>query len=241
VKEELKKIGMPKEQVEDLVKMIGIKGSFEEVLKKGESLLARNQKGKEGIEELREIYEFAKLYGIEKKLLLDFSLARGLDYYTGPIFEIEVKGGKIGSIAGGGRYDKLIELYGGRPTPATGISLGIERIMEILKKEKRLKLPKTKVKVFVANVDDSTKGKAIEIAERLRKEGISVQTDLMKRSLTKQLEYVNSVGIPFVVVIGKKEIEKKRFRLKDMEKKIETEAEIEEIIEVVKSSQSSRD
>jgi histidyl-tRNA synthetase len=91
----------------------------------------------------------------------------------------------------------------------------------------------------VANVDESMKGKAIEIAERLRKEGISVQTDLMKRSLTKQLEYADSVGIPFVVVVGRKEIEKKRFRLKDMEKKTETEAEIEKIIEIVKSFKSS--
>jgi len=239
VKEELKKIGLPKDQIEELLEMVAVKGKFEEVLKKGESLLARNQKGKEGIEELKQIYEFSKSYGIEDKLVLDFSLARGLDYYTGPIFEIEAKGVKIGSIAGGGRYDKLIELYGGKPTPATGISLGIERIMEILKKEKRLKLPKTKVKVFVANVDESMKGKAIEIAERLRKEGISVQTDLMKRSLTKQLEYADSVGIPFVVVVGKKEIEKKRFRLKDMEKKTETEAEIEKIIEIVKSFKSS--
>jgi histidyl-tRNA synthetase len=73
----------------------------------------------------------------------------------------------------------------------------------------------------------------------LRKEGISVQTDLMKRSLTKQLEYADSVGIPFVVVVGKKEIEKKRFRLKDMEKKTEIETEIEKIIEIVKSSKSS--
>jgi len=239
VKKELEKIGLPRKQIEDLLQMVSIKGKFEDVLKKGESLLAKNQKGKEGIEEIKQIYEFAKLYRIENKLVLDFSLARGLDYYTGPIFEIEIKGEKIGSVAGGGRYDKLVELYGGRPTPATGISLGIERIIEVLKKEKKLKLPKTKVKVFVANVDESTKGKAVEIVEMMRKEGIPAQTDLMKRNLTKQLEYADSVGIPFVVIVGKKEIEKKKFRLRDMKKKIEVELEIEKIIELVKSSKSS--
>jgi histidyl-tRNA synthetase len=86
----------------------------------------------------------------------------------------------------------------------------------------------------VANVDESMKGKTIEIAEKMRKEGISVQTDLMKRSLTKQLEYADSVGIPFVVIVGKAEVSKKKFKLRDMKKKTEKEMEIEKIIEMVK-------
>jgi len=234
VKEELKKIGMPEKQIEELLKIISIEGKYEEVLKEGEKLLKNNSKGKEGIEELKQIYEFSKIYGIAELLVLDFSLARGLDYYTGPIFEIEVKKEKIGSLAGGGRYDKLIELYGGKPTPATGISLGIERIMEILKKEKKIKLQKTRVKVFVANVEESVKKEAIEIANKLRKEGIPTQVDLMKRNLTKQLEYADALGIPFVVIVGKKEVEKKKFKVKDMEKKIEKELGVEEIIELLK-------
>lgn len=233
VKEELKKIGMPRKQIEELLDIVSLNGKYEEVLKKGEELLKNKQKGKEGIEELRQIYEISKFYGISELLVLDFSLARGLDYYTGPIFEIEIKGGKIGSIAGGGRYDNLIELYGGKPTPATGISLGIERIIEILKNEIKVKLPRTKVKVFVVNVEESVKKEAIEIADILRKKGIPTQVDLMNRSLTKQLEYADSLGIPFVVIVGRKEVEKKKFKLKDMNKKTEKEMELKEIIKEV--------
>ncbi|MEM7826155.1 MAG: histidine--tRNA ligase [Candidatus Aenigmatarchaeota archaeon] len=234
VKEELRKIGLQEKQIEKLLEMISLKGEFEEILEKSEALLSKSKKGKEGLEELKKIFEISKFYGIEKKLVLDFSLARGLDYYTGPIFEIEVKGGKIGSIAGGGRYDNLIELYGGRPTPATGISLGIERIMELKKKE--MKLPKTRVKVFVANVDESMKRKAIEIAKEFRKKGIPTQIDLMGRNLKKQLEYADSVGIPFVVIVGKKEVEKGKLKLRDMVKKVEMEMGIEEIIKTVGTS-----
>ncbi|MEM5772773.1 MAG: histidine--tRNA ligase [Candidatus Aenigmatarchaeota archaeon] len=233
VKEELKKIGLPRKQIEELLEIVSIEGKYEQVLEKAEELVKRKQKGREGIEELKQIYEISKFYGISELLVLDLSLARGLDYYTGPIFEIEVKGEKIGSLAGGGRYDELVELYGGKPTPATGISLGIERIIEILKKEKRIELPKTKVKVFVANVEKSLKKEAVEIAEKFRKAGISTQVDLMNRSLTKQLEYADSLGIPFVVIVGKKEVEKKKFKLKDMKKKIEKELELEEIIKEV--------
>ncbi|MEM5878907.1 MAG: histidine--tRNA ligase [Candidatus Aenigmatarchaeota archaeon] len=233
VKEELGKIGLPKKQIEELLEIISIEGRYEEVLKRGEELVKSSLKGKEGIEELKQIYEFSKFYRIADSLVLDFSLARGLDYYTGPIFEIEVRGGKVGSLAGGGRYDKLIELYGGKPTPATGISLGIERIIEILKNEKKIKLQKTKVKVFVANVEESVKREAIEVANKLRKAGIPTQVDLMKRNLTKQLEYADSLGIPFVVIVGKKEIEEKKFKVKDMKKKVEKELGIEEIIEII--------
>ncbi|MEM5766298.1 MAG: histidine--tRNA ligase [Candidatus Aenigmatarchaeota archaeon] len=236
VKEELKKIGMPKKQIEELLEIISIEGKYEDVLKKGEAIVNRSSKGREGIEELKKIYEFSKFYGISDLIVLDFSLARGLDYYTGPIFEIEVKGGKIGSLAGGGRYDKLVELYGGKPTQATGISLGIERIIEILKKEKSIQLPQTKVKVFVANVEENLKKQAVEIAESLRKAGISTQVDLMNRSLTKQLEYADSLGIPFIVIVGKKEVEKSKFKLKNMKKKTEKELALKEIIMEVDNS-----
>src|SRR5439155_22053320 len=149
----------------------------------------------------------------------DFSMARGLDYYTGPIFEIEVESEKkIGSIAGGGRYDNLIELLGGRFTPATGISLGIERVIEIMKEEKMVDLAKTGVKVFVANVNEKVKPDAVKIAQDLRKVGINCQVDLMGRNLSKQLQFVDEMKIPFALILGEREIKSKKFKLRDMEK-----------------------
>jgi len=234
VREELKKIGLPKKQLGDLLEMVTIKGKFKEVLENGKKLLGNFA---EGIMELEQMYEFSKSYSISDLLVLDFSLARGLDYYTGSIFEIEAETKKrVGSLAGGGRYDNLIELLGGRATPATGISLGIERIVEIMREGKLFESQKTKVKVFVANVDERVKSETIKIAQRLRKEGIACQTDMMNRSLTKQLEFADSLGIPYAIIIGPKELKEKKFKLRDMNKKIEKELTLEQMISMLKGS-----
>jgi len=112
--------------------------------------------------------------------------------------------------------------------------LGIERIVEIMKEEKMFDLPETKVKVFVANVDEKVKSETIKIAQKLRKEGISCQTDMMDRSLKKQLEFADSLKIPYVVIVGKKEVKTNKFKLRDMGKRFERELTLEEIIKVLK-------
>lgn len=232
--EELKKTGLDDEQIKKLMKLISVKGDFKKVLEDAKKMLKGISIGEEGLKETEELFKFSKVYEIDKMLTLDLSLARGLDYYTGPIFEIKTKTGKnVGSVAGGGRYDKMIEFFGGRPTPATGISLGIERIVEVMKEEKMFDLPKTKVKVFVATVNEKIKDDAVKIAQKLRKENISCQIDLMGRNLTKQLEFANSLGIPYVLIVGEKELKEKKFKLKDMEKKIEKEARLEEIKKLI--------
>ena len=235
VRRELKDI-LDENQIKKLVELVAVKGDFNEVLEKSKNLLKGINIGEEGLKELQDVFSIVKEYGISNLLKLDLSVARGLDYYTGSIFEIVVKGyEKFGSIAAGGRYDNLIEIFGGRDTPATGISLGIERIIEILKSEDKLDFPKTKVKMFVANVNNEVKKDSIKIAQVLRKNGLSCQTDLMNRTLVKQLEYADSLEIPYVIIVGKKEIESKRFKLKDMKKKTEKELSMDEIISLVKS------
>lgn len=232
VKAELENIGLSKDQINKLFKLIKIEGSPEEFLKKAESILSKTNIGLEGLKELKEIVDFSKSYGFTKRIVIDFSLARGLDYYTGPIFEaIDTSGKNVGSLAGGGRYDELIELFGGRPTPATGISFGIERIIEVMKEEKMFDLPKTKIKVFIANVNENVKKEAIKIAKKLRKDGISCQVDLMNRSLTKQLEFADSLRIPYVIIIGPEELKKNKVKLRDMKLKKEKEVKIEELVQ----------
>jgi len=230
VKDELKAAGLKPKQIKELFELIKIEGSPEKVIKKAEKIL-QSAIGSQGLGELKDIVEFSKSYGFTDKIVIDFSLARGLDYYTGPIFEVvDTSGKNIGSLAGGGRYDDLIELFGGRPTPATGISLGIERIVEVMKQEKMFKLPKTNVEVFVANVNEEVKNDIIKIAQELRNNGISCQVDLMNRSLSKQLEFADSLGIPYVIIIGPEELKKNRVKLKDMRLKKETEVKIEELV-----------
>jgi histidyl-tRNA synthetase len=155
-------------------------------------------------------------------------LARGLDYYTGPIFEVFAEEG-IGSVAGGGRYDKMIGLFLGREIPATGISLGIERIVEVMKERKMIDEIKNKTKVFVVAVNDKVRDNVLEVVQKLRENSITVEYDLRFRNLSKQLDYANSLGIPFVAIVGEKELEKNSIKIKNMKTGKEELVKINEI------------
>lgn len=228
VKSELKKIELKEETIEKIIELINLSG--EEALEKAEKLLGEG--GKEGIEELREFLKFSDMFKIKDKILIDFSLARGLDYYTGPIFEIWSEE-KIGSLAGGGRYNNLIEIFAKRKIPATGISLGIERIIELIKSEQKIE-KKTPSRVFIATVSSNFMKNAIEIANYLRKRGIECEFDLMKRNLSKQLEYVDKLNIPLVIIIGKEEIERKVVKIRNMKTGEEKLIEINELEKFLK-------
>lgn len=185
----------------------------------------------EGGNEIKELFEYARAYGIDKKLKLDLSLVRGLEYYTGVVFEVYA-GAEV-SCGGGGRYDNLIEAVGEVRMPATGISLGLDRLFEVIKNKKIFETERTETKVFVANVDENLKVETIKIAKQLRDKGVSCQTDLMGRNLSKQLQYADSLGIPYVLIVGEKELKEKRFKLKDMKKKTEKDLKLDEIMDIV--------
>jgi histidyl-tRNA synthetase len=212
---ELRKVIGPKAPA--LLKLIERRGKPGEVLAGEMKNIGSNDTARIGLEELQEIVDKSKTYGIADRIEIDFSLVRGLDYYTGPIFEISVETKKnVGSVAGGGRYDNLIELYGGRWTPATGISLGLERICEIMEAEEMFRLPVTKTFIFVLAIDDRLRAEAAKVARSFREGGIPTQTDLMGRNMNRQLEYVNSAKIPFVAFVGEKELKNRRFTVKNM-------------------------
>jgi histidyl-tRNA synthetase len=235
VEEELKKI-VPETSVKGIIEFINIKGGNTEVLKEAEKLVGNLKEGKEGLKELKQLISYLEKMGVQQSFIkVDLSLARGLDYYTGPIFEVTV-GERIGSLAGGGRYDKMIGLFLGRDIPATGISLGIERIIEVMKMRKMVEIKKSNVKVFVASVDENVIDATLKIVQTLRSNGINTDFDLRGRTLTKQLEYADSIKIPYVVIIGKEEIEKGLIRLRDMEKRVEKELNLNELIKFLKSS-----
>lgn len=183
----------------------------------------------EGTKELKKMLELAEFYNLRDCISVDFSLVRGLDYYTGPVFEVEAEDMQIGSIAGGGRYDNLIEKFGGVATCATGISLGIERLYEILSEKISSKVGRSNVKVFVANVNEELLGESIKICRKLIEMGVSAETDLMRRKLARQLEYANVKGIPFVLIVGPEELKTGAFKLKDMMNKKEYGVSIEEV------------
>ncbi|MBI2172925.1 MAG: histidine--tRNA ligase [Candidatus Aenigmarchaeota archaeon] len=146
----------------------------------------------------------------------DMSIARGLEYYTGFVFECVIAGFEgLGSVVGGGRYDSLIERYGGQTTPATGFSIGIERLMQVLEKKNLIQEAK-KASLYIATVNEKFIPAAVKMAEKLRSSGIQCECDLMPRSLSKQLDYASSKKIGHVIVLGEKEMASGTYKLRDM-------------------------
>ncbi len=231
VERELAKLRISPESVKKILQFIQTEGDPETVLRDSEEILGKESE--EGLSELTELISYLREMKVEPKFRIDFSLARGLDYYTGPIFEVFAEEG-IGSIAGGGRYDRMIKLFSGKDIPATGISLGIERIIEVMKDRSMIKQAKTKTKVFVASVSDEIQENVIDIVQRLRWGGIPSEFDLKSRPLGRQLEYADSLGIPFVVVIGRKELDKNVVKVRDMEKREESEVKISDLANYLK-------
>jgi len=225
VEKELLEKGFDKKIVKDVL------DNLEKVSKNPEKL-----KNMEGYQELARLIGLAKAYDISEKIKFDISLVRGLEYYTGLVFEIGIKDLKI-SLAGGGRYDKMIKAFGGPDLPATGISFGLSRLILYMEEKNLFNLPKNIVKVFVANVDESSKEYAMEVAQELRKCGITAETDLMGKKLGKQLEYASSAGIPFVAIIGGDEIKQKSVKLRNMKTGNEKMVKIEKLADMLKENE----
>ncbi|MEM5871419.1 MAG: histidine--tRNA ligase [Candidatus Aenigmatarchaeota archaeon] len=230
VKKELESKGFEKKSIEKLMEILSIKDRGKSLLDKLEKII-KSEEGKEGIKELRELYEYCELMNVE--IVLDISLARGLEYYTGPVFEVYGKKTKVtSSLAGGGRYDKMIGMFIGKGEyPATGISFGLEPIFEILKERREEKL-KTVTKVFVIPI--GMQKEAIKIVYELRKQGIKADIDLMDRGISANLSYANSLKIPYVLFVGKEEVKSGKFKLRDMKTGEEKYVKIEEIKNEIK-------
>lgn len=173
----------------------------------------------EGLSELEEIFSYLKAAGVEEKYYrFDPTIARGLAHYTGPIWEVIVIEGRVGSVAGCGRYDNVIGSYlgGKEKIPATGGSFGVERMMQILKDREMIKLPKSYAKVLVTIFDKDLAQESIKTAARLRKNNIAAILYLDSARLDKQLKYVDKKGIPFAIIIGPEETKKNQITIKDM-------------------------
>lgn len=176
-------------------------------LSDGKKILSKlTDEGKSAYETLKRI---GKIVSSRFETRIDMSLVRGLAYYTGPVFEIVAGAGP--SIGGGGRYDSLVALFGGPRLSATGISLGVDRIAALMPDEKA-----TSAKVFIASVSEKTAEKCARLAQELRSAGVSCEYDVTGRGLSKQLAYASSKGIPYVLVVGEKELASGKYKLRDM-------------------------
>ncbi len=170
-----------------------------------------NEKAKQGLEELKSILKY-----LDKKYVkVDLSTARGLAYYTGIVFEIFDKKGKFRAICGGGRYDNLIEKFGGEKEPATGFGLGLETLSLLLKDKKLVPKIKQGPDYYIAPVNYKVYKKALNIAKKLRKK-YNVEIDLMKRNLSNQIKYADSINAKNLVIVGEKDLAKKQVTIRNL-------------------------
>ena len=169
------------------------------------------------VENLWEILELVKDSGVKLEVMMEAGFARGLEYYTGMIFESYVPGLDV-ALGGGGRYDKLIQLFGGEPIPAVGVAQGIDRIVLALKKQKVSPKTAKERTVVVISVKDESMGKALELSDALRKSGLAVEVAVMGRSVSRALADADRRGVAYAVIVGPKELEEKKVVLKDMNK-----------------------
>jgi len=182
-----------------------------------------SEDGKKCISELRELLELARQLGIDKWLEVDLCLMRGLDYYTGLVYEIALQGAGV-SVGGGGRFNRLVADLGGPEMPATGISLGLDRLFELLPRS-----PTLKPLVYIAAVSDSVRVQVAKLAQQLRVTGCRCATDVAGKNLTKQLTYADNIGAEYAIIIGERELSSGIFKVRDMTAKTETEKNMNEL------------
>ncbi len=189
-------------------------------------------------ESLEEIIRLTRNSGLKSDILIETGFARGLEYYTGVIFETYVPELERAGLAlgGGGRYDKLIELFGGEPTPAVGVAPGIDRIVLAMKKQKFSLKTERYIRVVVIPMREEMKAKAAEISSTLRKEDIMSEVELMGRKVARALSDADRRGFAFAVLIGSEEAKEGRVILRNMRKREQKTVKIEEIIQEIAGS-----
>ncbi len=213
VKEELAQRGLNESQVGLIEKYLSINGTNENKLAQIKSLTANNEIAKKGIEELEYILSF------HPKLSIDFTLARGLNYYTGAIFEVKAKNVQMGSIGGGGRYDDLTGTFDVPNIPGVGISFGVDRIYDVMEE---LKLFPTDVQkgaqVLFFNLGEAESRVAFGLMQQLRQKGVRCEIYHEQAKFDKQFKYAEKKNIAFAVIIGSKELEEGNCLVKNLSK-----------------------
>jgi histidyl-tRNA synthetase len=228
VAEALKGLGLSNELADQVIGFINLKGGNEDKLSYAEELLG----SKELTDRLRKTLELVKAYSIRGEVRVNFSLVRGLDYYTGAVFEYKLRDDKKDTIAGGGRYDTLIGIYSGKNLPAVGLAFGIDRMLEHLNFSASMAF--TYSKVFVACVNDSNYAYALKVANQLRADGVPTEINLAARNLSNQFAYANSIKVRYAVIIGDAEEKVSMLKLRNLISGEEETLTFDEALEVIK-------
>jgi histidyl-tRNA synthetase len=219
VLEEMKSNGIPEDAARKVLDLVSITGEPDKVFDELADRLAGNTLAEEGITELRSLFTFLGQMGAASEhYTLDLTLARGLDYYTGPVFEAMSVDANIGSLGGAGRYDGLVGMFSGEDIPATGCSLGLERIFDVIQERNLVEAPSTVSKALVTVFNDETIGDSLALVGDLRRNGIPAEVFVGdKRDLRRQMQFANRKGIPLTIILGPDEIKAGQVVLRTME------------------------
>ena len=237
--EELKEIGVDDQAIERILTFIEIDGTTDEKISKLENLGILNEMFTQGLEELKQVVKYIRIFGVpDTHFKIDLTIARGLDYYTGTVYETFLNDYKeLGSVCSGGRYENLAEYYTDKKLPGVGISIGLTRLFYKLNELQLIKSDKYSMSdiLIIPMAEDMTK--SIELASDLRKEGINTEVYLNDKKLKAKFKYADKLKIPYVAVIGEDEISSNTVKVKNMETGEETPTELDakKICEVIKN------
>ena len=227
---------MKEESIDTIINFIEISGNKNEKLEKLEALNIENEMFKQGLEELKEVVKYIRLFNVpEEAFDIDLSIARGLDYYTGTVYETFLNDYKeIGSICSGGRYNDLAGYYTSKNLPGVGMSIGLTRLFFILNDIGIIKSERNSISdvLVVSMVEDLSY--AIKTANELRNSGINAEVYFDNKKIKAKFKYADKLKIPYVIVIGEDEINSGNLTIKNMETGEQEQLEIEKIIEKLK-------
>lgn len=241
VSKELQQRGFEPSVIQQIQDFFEPKSNFEETINYLKQKFTNLEKGIQALEQLRWIYEMIKISNsdVVPHLFLDLTLARGLNYYTGCIFEVKLKDIKVGSIGGGGRYDNLTALFGKEGLSGAGISFGIDRIYDAMHELQLFQnLDLKNPLIFIAYFEKNHLGKVFEIANFLRNCHIRVEISPKNDKLGKQIQLADKKQIPYVLIVGEEEIKKETYGFKDLSTGEQKSYTIFEIVEWIKNGRN---
>ncbi len=235
VNQELREDGLSEEQIEKLQPIISLEGSNDVKLDTIAQVLGDSETGLKGVEETRFILDTLKTVGLKNEIQLDLTLARGLNYYTGAIFEVKALDVQIGSITGGGRYDNLTGIFGMPGISGVGISFGVDRIYDVLNALDCYPRDATNgTQLLFINFGDRETAYCLPAVAKAREAGIRTEIFPDSSKMKKQMSYANAKQIPFVALAGENEMTAGKLTLKNMLSGEQQLLDIEEIINIVK-------
>ncbi|MBE6229681.1 MAG: histidine--tRNA ligase [Bacteroidales bacterium] len=218
VKDELREREIDEQGISTIEPVLLLQGSAAEKIGKMKGILASSEAGMKGVAELEELFGYISAAGIKQEVEIDLSLARGLNYYTGAIFEVKAKDFAIGSICGGGRYDDLTGIFGLPNMSGVGISFGADRIYDVLQGLE--KFPKEAIvgtKILFSNMGAAEVAYSLPIIAELRAQGLNCEIYPDNTKLKKQFDYATKKGIPYFAIVGEEEINAGKVNVKNLE------------------------